>query len=173
MCAQFEVEVLTRSKIARERANLPQSALEIPNYRQLLHTSKFEHFHRCTCDKAKHDDEESVGGASSSKKSAIEHEKCKKHTQKKKKQPDSESESTSDSSSGASSYTSSTESEADTGGGDKAKKGKDPKAADEEVDEGFEDIRSMEMHRKQNHPERLHPNLSFNEPDQVNSINRK
>lgn len=25
----------------------------------------------------------------------------------------------------------------------------------------------MELHRKQNHPERLHPDLSFNEPDQV------
>jgi hypothetical protein len=31
----------------------------------------------------------------------------------------------------------------------------------------FEDLKSMEINRKQNHPERLHPELSFNEPDQV------
>ena len=31
----------------------------------------------------------------------------------------------------------------------------------------FDDIRAMEINRKQNHPERLHPELSLNEPDQV------
>ncbi len=163
MCAQFEAEVLARSRIAREKANLPASATDIPNYRQLLHTTKFEHFHRCTCDKGKHNDGESGGGLSSK----TDKDKCKKHKNKRQSSGD-ESSNDSSSSSGASSYSSSSESEADNS---KAKKSenKETKTVADEEDEGFEDIRSMEMHRKQNHPERLHSDLSFNEPDQVNS----
>ena len=46
----------------------------------------------------------------------------------------------------------------------KPKKEKKKKDDDDE----FDDIRSMEINRKLNHPERLHSDLTFNERDQVN-----
>jgi ribonuclease-3 len=50
---------------------------------------------------------------------------------------------------------------------DEKKSSSKKKLTDDDLEE-FDDIRSMEINRKMNHPERLHANLSFNEPDQTN-----
>ncbi len=71
-------------------------------------------------------------------------------------------------SSGSSSSSGSSMSSADSSGSEneKSKKEKVAKKSKKKPEE-FHDIKSMEMNRKQNHPERLHKDLCFNEPDQV------
>lgn len=156
LCQQFEADVMTRSKKAREKLNLP--AHEIPDYRKLLMTKKFENYSRCTCDKPHN--------ASADQQQRHQHAndcKAKKAIKKDSESSSSDSEYSSESSSSDSS--SDAQAESKTSEENKAKKA--VTKANKKEDEEFDDIRSMEIHRKQNHPERLHSNLTFNEPDQV------
>ncbi len=183
-----------RSSEARKKANLPEEATKVPNYRQLLLTKKFNKFARCTCDH----------GDSNKQHSTLAEKKCRKHANKNKisrssgsssdssssfmsSSSDSDSldttssvklnssssfdakNSSSSSSSGSSgsSGSSSDESSSDSG---KISKGKDIKKDKKEKKEKIFDLKSMEMKRKYNHPEHLHKDLCFNEPDQVNKI---
>lgn len=157
LCNKFENEIINRSKIAREKANIPTEKTKIPNYRELLLTKTFDKFSRCTCDQPNHQH--------SSKKSS----NCKKHQ-------NSDGSSSSEESSQNSSYDSDSDisdssSNLSQSSGKKSnhssKDQSNTKTEKPIKEDKFEDIRSMEIHRKQNHPERLHPDLSFNEPDQV------
>ena len=159
LCTKFETDILARSKLVREKENLSPDLTKIPDYRQLLLTKKFDKFTRCTCDQSGHQH----GSEPITKKT----KGCKQH-----KKRSSVSSSGSDSSSSESSRSSSSDSFSSRSSSNSSirsgasKKNQADNAA--EQDEDFEDIRSMELHRKQNHPERLHPDLSFNEPDQTN-----
>jgi len=144
LCDRFKHDIINRSRRARERENLPPEATKIPDYRQLIQTKQFDKFTRCTCDQPNHH-------LSPTKKS------CKKHKSLKRSDSSSSSDSSTTCSSLSSSSCSSRSSSRD--GIDKIK---------QDSDNEFDDIRSMEINRKQNHPERLHPDLSFNEPDQTN-----
>ena len=160
LCEKFEKDIIGRSKAAREKANLPPEATRIPDYRQLLRTSKFDNFTRCTCDESNQ-----LDGARQ--------KKCSEHKRRRASDGGSSSETSSDSSDSESSNSSSSRSNSSTNSrssscdskentGEKKEENKKKTKEDE-----FEDIRSMEINRKQNHPERLHPELSFNEPEQV------
>jgi ribonuclease-3 len=142
LCDRFKHDIIERSRRARERENLPPESTKIPDYRQLIQTKKFDKFTRCTCDQPNHN-------PSPTRKS------CKKHKR-------SDSSSSSDSSTTTCSSLSSSSCSSRSSSRDENKKDK------EDSDDEFDDIRSMEINRKQNHPERLHPDLSFNEPDQTN-----
>lgn len=77
------------------------------------------------------------------------------------------SESDSESSSSEYSFeSSSSSSDSETNDNKQSIKAKDKAKTEDDFDE-FDDIRSMEVNRKLNHPERLHQDLCFNEPDQV------
>ena len=159
--------MVDRSKIAREKSNIPFESTQIPNYRQLLMTKKFNNFTRCTCDHDKDTDK------------SDEVSKCGRHKNTHKKTSIdssgasdsslSSSGSDSDSSISSSDYNTSSGSGSDASTGSKSSKGSQDKEKKKgrEKPEEFEDIKSMEIHRKQNHPERLHKDLMFNEPDQV------
>ena len=195
LCERFHSDILMRSTQARLAANIPAELTAIPDYRQLVKTSKFANFTRCTCDHAsehKHkgraatknddDDDDTKGNSSTS---------CKKHAASRSQRrrtrrvssvaSSSKSDSGSDSS-GTSSRASSLSSSSSSSSSEdeKEKKAKEEEEEQEKKhahdqhgtaapddDDEFEDIRSMEIHRKQNHPERLHCDLCFNEPDQV------
>lgn len=154
LCSKFEQAVVQRSKKTREKLNLPIESTQIPDYRQLLMTNKFDKFTRCKCD---HKTNETT------KTSCSYHRKTKSNTKRASSKSSSSSRSSSASSScsstsGSSSYSSSSFSSTNS-----KKSGK----LIEKKDDEFEDIRSMEIDRKLKHPERLHSELSFNEPDQV------
>lgn len=209
LCEKFEKEVIDRARLARERANLPKEATQIPDYRQLLLTKKFAKFQRCTCDHPKQQQQAGVG--SEAKLSSH----CRKHNNRISSSPSSSSTSSSSRSSSSSAPSEDDDDDESTTGEDdddssekssncprrKSEKktrdtpnasipatlnleqGEIPDVGDDKneepetkqqangkpnhKEEKFDDIRSMELHRKQNHPERLHPDLSFNEPDQV------
>lgn len=230
LCDRFEEDVIGRARRARERANLPQEATQIPDYRQLLLTKKFAKFSRCTCDHPKQPQQTTGASGSGFDPASKSSSHCRKHNSHRSSasssssssspsEDDDDDESTMDddddddneeSTSSSSSLTSSlsrrrrssknekevsssslkkvsnkTEADdgedleqgeivdEDVGGVNKAKvadaEAVVKKKAKPKEDE-FDDIRSMELHRKQNHPERLHPDLSFNEPDQVDSL---
>ena len=169
LCTRFDQEIISRSRKAREKANLPPETTQIPNYRQLLLSKKFDNFTRCTCDQPNHNSEEASTTS-----------KFKQHMKKRLRNNSSSStSSTSSSSTNISSRSSSSSSccSSDSNrskssarsrsGSANSSRGK-VKANSVEKEDDFDDIRSMEIHRKRNHPERLHPDLSFNEPDQVN-----
>ena len=157
LCTQFEDSLIARSRQARQKANRPIEATQIPDYRKLLFTKKFDNYTRCTCD---HD------------KSS----QCGKHRgESKKKNTKSSSSSSSSSSDSESGSSSSSVSSSASGSSSRSSSSDSSKSSDtkrkllKKKDHGdeHEDIRSMEINRKLNHPERLHPELIFNEPDQV------
>ena len=159
LCTKFEADILARSKLVREKENLSPDLTKIPDYRQLLLTKKFDKFTRCTCDQSGHQH----GSESTTKKTRG----CKQHKKRSSVSSSGSSSSSSESSrsSSSDSFSSRSSSNSSIRSGASKKNQADNTA---EQDEDFEDIRSMELHRKQNHPERLHPDLSFNEPDQTN-----
>lgn len=137
--------------------NLPLESTKVPDYHQLLMTKKFSKFHtQCTCD---HSERENI-------------EKCGKHRTKKSlvSSSDSSSSSSSDDSidltSSSESGSSSSSSDSDSSLDSKTSRNSSKKANKEKTEE-FDDIKSMEINRKLKHPERLHKDLCFNEPDQV------
>lgn len=169
---------------------MPKEATEIPDYRQLLLTKKFAKFSRCTCDHPKQqgDDDTKVSSCrkhrhrSVSPKSSSSSSSSTDDDELNLDDDGNESSSSSSSSSSCSSSKAAAQKTEDTGleqgeivddeNDFEAKKtDKNSHLAEHrstiKEEEKFEDIRSMELHRKQNHPERLHPDLSFNEPDQV------
>ena len=160
LCSKFDDSILNRSRRVRENQGLPIESTQIPDYRQLLMTNKFDKFSRCKCD---HKTEDNKPGK------CAQHNRKSRNKQSKQNESDkssssSRNSSTSSSSSNSSSYSSSSFSSSNSKSSKtKIKKGKEKENDDDE----FEDIRSMEIDRKQKHPERLHPDLSFNEPDQV------
>ena len=168
LCTRFDDEILARSRKAREKANLPPESTQIPNYRQLLLSKKFDKFTRCTCDQPNHNNEEAATS------------KCKQHLKKRLRNNSSSSTSSSGSSSTSISSRSSSSSSCSSSDSSRSKsstrsrsaspsssKAKGKKENSVEKEDEFDDIRSMEIQRKRHHPERLHPDLSFNEPDQV------
>lgn len=158
-----------RSSEARRKANLPPEAVQIPNYRQLLLTKQFSNYSRCTCDHSKHEVAETG---------------CGKHKKKSVSSSSGSSSSSSGSSSGSDSSGTSSGSSSDSGssrsssgseGGLNSSRGSRKKRLTKKKrsakpEDEFEDIKSMEINRKMNHPERLHKDLCFNEPDQVRLI---
>jgi len=162
LCSKFDDSILNRSRRVREKQGLPIESTQIPDYRQLLMTNKFDKFSRCKCD---HKTEDNKPGK------CAQHNRKSRNKQSKQNESDkssssSRNSSTSSSSSNSSSYSSSSFSSSNS----KSSKTKTKKSKEKENDDNddeFEDIRSMEIDRKQKHPERLHPDLSFNEPDQV------
>jgi len=162
LCSKFDDSILKRSRRVREKQGLPIESTQIPDYRQLLMTNKFDKFSRCKCD---HKTEDNKPGK------CAQHNRKSRNKQSKQNESDkssssSRNSSTSSSSSNSSSYSSSSFSSSNS----KSSKTKTKKSKEKENDDNddeFEDIRSMEIDRKQKHPERLHPDLSFNEPDQV------
>lgn len=165
LCDKFQTDVIDRSRIAREKQNLPSESVKIPDYRQLVQTKKFEKFSKCTCDHSSHTKIKSA---------------CKEH-KKDRKNSSFSSGSGKENNSGSDTDTSfSSGSDVSESGSSRASScDRDSKKNTEEKEENnkkykplseekFEDIRSMEINRKHNHPERLHPDLSYNEPDQVN-----
>ena len=157
LCDRFKHDIIDRSRRARERENLPPESTKIPDYRQLIQTKKFDKFTRCTCDQpTNHNSLPTM-----TKKS------CKKH--KTLKRSDSSSSSSSSDSSTTCSSLSSSSCSSRSRSRSSSRDGNNKNSKKEETsDNEFDDIRSMEINRKQNHPERLHPDLSFNEPDQTN-----
>ena len=166
LCNEFEQNILSRSIEARKKQNYPVELTKIPNYRHLLMTNKFSNYSRCTCDHSSHN----------SDKKNVTNSGCGKHQKKSVLSSDISSDSSSSSCSSSSdsesselslnldstrSSTSSSESISDR------KSSKTNKKNTGNNSEEFEDIKSMEMNRKHNHPERLHKDLCFNEPDQV------
>ena len=188
LCNKFEQTLIMRSAEARKKANLPIEATQIPNYRQLLLTKHFSQFSRCTCDHSSHGDSDQPEKQHHQHSTSV-RKKCGKHSQRNKLSRSSGSSSdssfersSSDSDSlnttstlnmdsngsSSSSGSGSSMSSADSSGpeNEKSKKEKVVKKSKKKPEE-FHDIKSMEMNRKQNHPERLHKDLCFNEPDQV------
>ena len=152
--------MIARSRRARQKANMPIEATQIPDYRKLLLTKKFDNYTRCTCD---HDKSSQCG----------KHRGDPKKKNAKSTSSSSSCSSSSESESGSSSCSFSSSASGSSGrsrssSSDNSKsrdtKRKQPKKKD---DDEHDDIRSMEINRKLNHPERLHPELIFNEPDQV------
>ena len=172
LCGKFDSSVVQRSKKIREKQNISSELTKIPDYRQLLMTNKFDKFTRCKCD---HNNTESKSSCTHSH-----HRKTRSSRLPKKKLNDSMKSSSSSSSSRSSSSFSSTScssrtssrssdySTSSTNSSNASKKSKKNSKKNNEDDEEFEDIRSMEIDRKLKHPERLHSELSFNEPDQTN-----
>ena len=192
MCEQFETDIFARSRLAREKANIPIESTKIPDYRQLLLTKKFAKFTRCTCDHSNHSNHDGNSRKPTSSRHCRKHPSSTRSTGSKSSTKNSSSSSSdydddeeqfgeeNSSSSPTLSYSSETE----------GRKNRDHLIDENQLEQGeivdekvktdkkmnvklpketkFDDIRSMELHRKQNHPERLHPDLSFNEPDQVN-----
>ena len=167
LCSKFEHSVIERSKRSREKSNIPAELTQIPDYRQLLLTNKFDKFTRCKCDhtNGEHKTDDLTGS------------KCSQHQRKTarsaKRKSNSSSHSSSKSSSNerdssSSSCSSDTSSSSFSSSGSSASENENKKSEKKEDEHEFEDIRSMEIDRKLKHPERLHPDLSFNEPDQVN-----
>jgi hypothetical protein len=159
LCSKFDDSILKRSRRVREKQGLPIESTQIPDYRQLLMTNKFDKFSRCKCDHKTEDNKPSK---------CAQHNRKSRNKQSKQNESDkssssSRNSSTSSSSSNSSSYSSSSFSSSNS----KSSKTKIKKSKEKENDDEFEDIRSMEIDRKQKHPERLHSDLSFNEPDQV------
>lgn len=170
---------------------MPKEATEIPDYRQLLLTKKFAKFSRCTCDHPKQqgDDDTKISSCRkhrhrsvSPKSSSSSSSSTDDDDELNLDDDGNESSSSSSSSSSCSSSKAAAQKTEDTGleqgeivddekDFEAKKTDKDPHLGEHrstiKEEEKFEDIRSMELHRKQNHPERLHPDLSFNEPDQV------
>jgi hypothetical protein len=140
LCNKFDYELVQRSQ--RLKGNQQN---EIPDYRKLIHTKTFSKFSRCTC-----------GHSNSAAKS----NECSKHKTNTKKSSDKTHNSSSSSSSSESNSESSTSSE--TSSDDSSYDG-----SSDEI-EGFDDIRSMEINRKRNHPQHLHQDITFNEPNQTN-----
>lgn len=136
-------------------------------------TKKFKNFSRCTCDHSK--GSEKVDEVS----------KCGRHNKKTSKSfnlsgasLNSSGSSSSDSNSSLSSSEYSTSSNSDSDESTSSKlslksQGSKRKQKSRDKPEEFEDIKSMEKHRKQNHPECLHKDLLFNEPDQVIHCRKK
>jgi hypothetical protein len=162
LCSKFESDILSRSRVAREKENLSSELTKIPDYRQLLLTKKFDKFTRCTCDQSSHQHGNDAAENISKKSKG-----CKQHKKRNRVSSSGSSSSSSSSSRNSSSDSFSSRSSSTSSIRSAASK-KNPTENATEQDEDFDDIRSMELHRKQNHPERLHPDLSFNEPDQTN-----
>ncbi len=186
LCNKFEREILARSKEARQKANIPPEATQIPDYRQLA----MKKFSKCTCDQPHN--------------SSIK-TNCSKHIHRNKKiaktanslnssassTRSSSANSARASSSDSTSSDSSVSSLTSTGSSDSSNTSRSRSSTNNSLnstslrigqskeslidqekkiksDDDYEDIRSMELKRKQNHPERLHTDLCFNEPDQTN-----
>lgn len=172
LCTRFENDILVRSSEARRKANLPPEAVQIPNYRQLLLTKQFSNYSRCTCDHSKHEVVET--GCGKHKKKGVTSSSGSSSSSSGSSSSDSSSDSSgtssgSSSDSGSSSTSSGSEGGLNSSGGSQKKQLTKKKKSTKPEDE-FEDIKSMEMNRKMNHPERLHSDLCFNEPDQVRLI---
>lgn len=142
LCSKFDYELVQRTQ--RLRGN---QQIEIPDYRKLIHTKKFSKFSRCTCGQSNN---------------SVKTNECSKHQKNKKLGKKSTNKTHSSRSSSNSSSSSESSTSADSSNDDSSYDG----SSDEF--EGFDDIRSMEIDRKRNHPQHLHSDITFNEPNQTN-----
>ncbi len=176
LCEKFEKNIIKRSSEARKKRNLPIESIEIPDYRKLVMTKKFSNYSRCTCDHSKSDKcgkhktknlkKLNISKADSSSNSSSSSSSSSGSSSRSSSSSIRSSSSSSDSSGSNSSYSSKKSSSNCSSKSSKARKDND-RQKDKKKSEAFDDIKSMEINRKQNHPERLHTELSFNEPDQV------
>lgn len=163
LCAKFDSSLVKRSSKIREKQNIPAELTKIPDYRQLLRTQKFDKFTRCKCDHANNSKSSCTHTHHYHKNGRVSRKKIKK------KLDDSITSSSKSSSSSRSSSSSSFSSESSSYSTSSSNSGKSSKKEKSlEENEELDDIRSMEIDRKQKHPERLHTDLTFNEPDQTN-----
>jgi hypothetical protein len=172
LCTEFESKVIGRSKRIRDQN--PCESSSIPDYRKLLQTEKFSNFTTCTCDHETTAKQTSrlvfCVFALHSHKSQFwcPKENCSKHDKKSTRKRKISTDSSSSTASSFSSHSSSTSRCSSSSDEEDLTSKRTKKAHGTSDDDQFDDIRSMEINRKMNHPQRLHSNLSFNEPDQTN-----